>query len=62
MTPQWDESGEAINLEAAILDAVQWLHLMAYQMDKGHLTLQNHGENRERLGAAIRAVEKFIEL
>lgn len=59
--PDW-ENGEPVNIEAAALDAIVWLELMQTMMDKGKLTLMQHNENRERLGAATDKLKQMIEV
>lgn len=61
MRPTWDQHGGATNIEAAALDAIQWLELMQRLMDDGKLTLLQHAENRQRLGMATDKLKQMIE-
>lgn len=61
MTPTYDANGGATNIEAAALDAIQWLELMQRLMDDGKLTLLQHAENRQRLGTATEKLKQMVE-
>lgn len=61
MTPTYDANGDATNIEAAALDAIQWLELMQRLMDNGKLLLLKHTENRERLRTATEKLKQMIE-
>ncbi len=58
--PTYDANGGATNIEAAALDAIQWLELMQRLMDNGKLTLLQHAENRQRLGTATDKLKQMI--
>jgi len=58
--PTYDANGEPTNIEAAALDAIQWLELMQRFMDNGRLTMQQHAENRQRLGRATDKLKQMI--
>ena len=60
MKPQWNNDGEPTNLEAAATDGLDWLRLLAHQLDNGRLTLLRHAENRRRLGEAIDNLQQFL--
>lgn len=60
-TPRWDKAGEPATFSAALLDCLEWLNLMAQQMDAGRLTLRGHADNRQRLGLAIAATERLLQ-
>ncbi len=59
--PTYDANGEPTNIEAAALDAIQWLELMQRLMDNGFLTMRQHAENRQRLGTATDKLKQMIE-
>lgn len=61
MKPTYNEHGEPTNIEAAALDAIQWLELMQRLMDNGKLTLLQHAENRQRLGTATDKLKQIVE-
>lgn len=61
MKPTYDEHGEATNIEAAALDAIQWLQLMQWMMDNALLTMLKHAENRQRLGTATDKLKQMVE-
>lgn len=61
MQPIYDASGEPTNIEAAALDAIQWLELMQRFMDDGKLTMLQHAENRRRLGMATDKLKQMVE-
>lgn len=59
--PTYDDDGEPTNIEAAALDAIQWLELMARLMDNGFLNMRQHAENRQRLGTATDKLKQMVE-
>ncbi len=61
MTPTYDEHDEPTNIEAAALDAIQWLQLKQWMMDNGSLTLLQHAKNRTRLGTATEKLKQMVE-
>lgn len=58
--PTCDANGEPTNIEAAALDAIQWLELMMRLMDNGFLNMRQHAENRQRLGTATEKLKQMI--
>jgi hypothetical protein len=61
MQPTYDEHDKPTNIEAAALDAIQWLELMQWMMDNGKLLLLQHAENRQRLGMATDKLKQMVE-
>jgi hypothetical protein len=57
--PEYDGEGEPINIEAAATDAMEWLRMLHRWLSDGFITLDKHDENVERLGATVRALERF---
>ena len=55
---KFDKDGYPMNLEAAALDALEWLRAFEAQMIRRHDC--HSDESRERIGRAIAALEKYL--
>ncbi len=61
--PAWhSDSGTPANLEAAALDACEWLKVLRKEVADGRLKLgpRNHSSAVEKLDACVREVERFV--
>lgn len=58
--PEYDETGEPVNLEAAAVDAMEWLQVLHRWLDRGEVYIADKEENVRRLSDAIAAIQRFV--